>query len=360
MKNVSIAQKRKLIEARKLVRKKFADFKRDLQQAEHSYFQEHKQVIEPLRDIAKKIENVHQVKVEPAEAAAIDESSSSSSTKKFLKKELKRQHDAEIPSSSSSLTLKGVVSSDDDDDDDDNDDDDKYKLAMDSNESATTTTRMIKEEEQPEINLPIASLPRYYAALLLLDKGNPNVDKSRYAMKYNNKLGTFRIGDSRIQLLQNDLVMKGEIYEGTEGLYNLLTLKSPPGNYSEKDVNNYCLIVINSNAHRHNYKNRGHLQPNKSFKYTNILGPFIKKSRSGKGLFKKVVVVVPNNNNKKNNKQVASSSSSSSPEYVYWNEPSELVARLKLLYASKWAGNNSHDNEILSITEELKEAGIIE
>ncbi|CAG9137606.1 unnamed protein product, partial [Plutella xylostella] len=44
---------------------------------------------------------------------------------------------------------------------------------------------------------------------------------------------------------------------------------------------------------------------------------------------------------------------------VYWDDPNELIERLQLLIASKDAGNTNHDNEILSIIEELKEAGII-
>ncbi|KAL4153101.1 hypothetical protein QTP88_000934 [Uroleucon formosanum] len=44
---------------------------------------------------------------------------------------------------------------------------------------------------------------------------------------------------------------------------------------------------------------------------------------------------------------------------VYWNDPNELVERLKLLLASKAAGNTGVSNEIISIFEELHEAGII-
>lgn len=45
--------------------------------------------------------------------------------------------------------------------------------------------------------------------------------------------------------------------------------------------------------------------------------------------------------------------------YVYWNEPNELVQRLRLLIASTQAGSNSHSNEIASIVEELRESNII-
>jgi len=46
-------------------------------------------------------------------------------------------------------------------------------------------------------------------------------------------------------------------------------------------------------------------------------------------------------------------------DYVHWNDPNELVDRLRLLDVSRRADNNAHNNEILSIIEELYEAGII-
>ena len=43
-------------------------------------------------------------------------------------------------------------------------------------------------------------------------------------------------------------------------------------------------------------------------------------------------------------------------DYVHWN-PNELMDRLRLLEASRQAGHNAH--EILSIIEELREAGLV-
>jgi len=46
-------------------------------------------------------------------------------------------------------------------------------------------------------------------------------------------------------------------------------------------------------------------------------------------------------------------------DYVHWDDPNELVDRLRLLEASSQTGHNAHDNEILSIIEELPEADLI-
>jgi len=45
--------------------------------------------------------------------------------------------------------------------------------------------------------------------------------------------------------------------------------------------------------------------------------------------------------------------------YKYWDDPNELIERLRLLLASESAGNTNHKNEMISIIEELREANII-
>lgn len=44
----------------------------------------------------------------------------------------------------------------------------------------------------------------------------------------------------------------------------------------------------------------------------------------------------------------------------FWDNPNELVDRLRLLISSTSVGHNNHNNEIISIIEELKEVNIIE
>ena len=47
------------------------------------------------------------------------------------------------------------------------------------------------------------------------------------------------------------------------------------------------------------------------------------------------------------------------PNFIYWDDPNELVNRLRLLISSTMAGHSGHNNEISSIIEELREANII-
>ena len=64
--------------------------------------------------------------------------------------------------------------------------------------------------------------------------------------------------------------------------------------------------------------------------------------RIGQGVISRIMIL---NNNK--------------IDYVHWDDSNELVDRLRLLKASRQAGHNAHDNEILSIIEEPREAGFI-
>jgi len=86
---------------------------------------------------------------------------------------------------------------------------------------------------------------------------------------------------------------------------------------------------------------------NKGYKYKHVIAPLIKKS--GAGVLKPPFATVPSVM-KVTNKKV---------DYVHWDNSNELVDRLRLLNASRRAGNGAHDNEIQSILEELCEAGLI-
>jgi len=46
-------------------------------------------------------------------------------------------------------------------------------------------------------------------------------------------------------------------------------------------------------------------------------------------------------------------------DYIHWNNLNELMDHFRLLEASRQADHNTHNNEILSIIEELRGAGFI-
>lgn len=136
-------------------------------------------------------------------------------------------------------------------------------------------------------------------------------------------------------------------YELTPGLKELLLSNKPDLDVvNEKDKITYKDMLHHTNAHKRNFSPRGQIKGDKGLKYRKIIQPLFFLPNNDKNI--KSGGYIPKNKKYKNN-----------TDYVFWDDPNELIERLKLLIASQNAGNTNHDNEILSIIEELQEAGII-
>lgn len=204
-----------------------------------------------------------------------------------------------------------------------------------------------EEEEEPiddyEINLNLEQYPSSVMTYIekLLD-GSKDCDETYGVRIEMNKL---YVGNLELYIGSNGGISIGnKMYAGKGGLYELLFMKNPK-EYTEEDLNNYKEILETSSAHKRNYDATSQLNGTRSAKYKRIIKPLFKggtfKSHSGSGISSMIY----------NEKPI---------EYIYWDDVNELVDRLKLLNASKTAGNtDSHDNEILAILNELREAGII-
>lgn len=181
-----------------------------------------------------------------------------------------------------------------------------------------------------------------YIFEMIATKGNHVIDKV-FGLRYNKDTDQFHIGSEYAKVEKNDLQVKGEWYPGTVGLYELLVLQRPE-NFTKQDLRNYLSILETTNAHKRNYDALSQIAGNRSYKYLNIIKKHItdqnKMSTHGQGMTLSVL-------NKKKS------------ELVYWDDPNELVDRLRLLYASQAAGHNNHQNEINSIVEELRESNLI-
>lgn len=181
---------------------------------------------------------------------------------------------------------------------------------------------------------------------ILLDEENASEDKYQqriinwfqsydldktYGPKLDYSNGVITLGNGKINFFQNTLIIKDTIYPLTPELVRLLFYKHPTV-YNENDLERYKQILIQTSAHltQNGKKNR-----KGGDKYTEIIEKLF--PTSGSGLSVKL---------QKHNS-------------VYWDDPNELVDRLRLLLSSHAAGNTGVSNEILSIFEELLEAGLI-
>lgn len=160
----------------------------------------------------------------------------------------------------------------------------------------------------------------------------------------------FMIGKSFVKFSNNNdkscmITIDNKRYELTPGLKELLLRKTPDLKLvNENDKLLYKDILIKTNAHKRDFSTTGQIKGDKGTKYRDIIKPlFFDNPTSFKSGGSLPVLKVYKKNT----------------DLVYWDDPNELIERLKLLVASRDAGNANHSNEIISIIEELKEAGII-
>jgi hypothetical protein len=142
--------------------------------------------------------------------------------------------------------------------------------------------------------------------------------------------GTIKLGDKEIKFTDNVLIIEGITRLLTPGIISLLFSKHP-FRYTQQELEVYKSILTQTSAH---LTLDGSKIKSGGDKYRNII---TKLFTTGSGLSLRL---------QKHN-------------LVYWDDPNELVDRLRLLLASRSAGNTGVSNEILSIYEELHEAGII-
>jgi len=85
----------------------------------------------------------------------------------------------------------------------------------------------------------------------------------------------------------------------------------------------------------------------KGYKYKNIIAPLVSGKKVETGINKRMNLprMMTLNDNK--------------IDYIHWDDPNKIVVRLRLLEASRQAGHNGHDNEILSIIKELCDVSLI-
>lgn len=168
----------------------------------------------------------------------------------------------------------------------------------------------------------------------------------------------------------NSIQIANRVFLGTEGVYELLFMNKPDeSKIKSQDYGIYKDILNFTNVHRVNFEKEGRVRSSASYKYTKVIMPLVKSTRSrsastpGRSMpYPHAHPLLKKKTPHKGEGMILGEykiTSDKPVEYVYWNDINELVDRLRLLYASAKAGNNAHTNEVASILEELKEEGII-
>lgn len=179
---------------------------------------------------------------------------------------------------------------------------------------------------------------RKYVSSIWLSKDQNNSNDPTYGPKYDVKISKWFLGSKVINFDKKTseiIIDNNERLPGTAGLYSLLFDKQPT-DFTKDDLQYYKIILNLTNVHRRNFNATKQRRGTVGYKWIEIIKPLT--SNQGGSLMTY------------NEKPI---------EYIYYDDVNEIIDRLRLLYASKEAGNTSVDNEIQSIIEELRESNII-
>ncbi|XP_068994065.1 uncharacterized protein [Neodiprion pinetum] len=195
------------------------------------------------------------------------------------------------------------------------------------------------------VETPVEKIEGEYFALMRDAKTKCKSDNVYGVRTLSNGL---MIGDSLISS-ESDYIRIGDtLHPKTKGLSELLFKKKPDGSsVSAENWENFTNIILATNAHKKYHSSYGAVRNANSYKFKNVNAELtdypLSLRRNGKGLLPQAMIT----------RQGVET------EYVFWDNPNKLAERLRLLLASQAAGNPSHNNGIISIIEELREAGII-
>jgi len=108
----------------------------------------------------------------------------------------------------------------------------------------------------------------------LTSKYLPRIKDSSYGIYHNAETNNYMIGKEVITFKDDNLIINGKTYKGTEGLFRLLThnLVVPPRWYEQEDFDNYKEILISTDSlfQGNNSKSRS-VKSNKGEKYNKMI-----------------------------------------------------------------------------------------
>ncbi|XP_068994229.1 uncharacterized protein [Neodiprion pinetum] len=229
---------------------------------------------------------------------------------------------------------------------------DEPKNAIKAEDSFATA----EEEDQTITESSVRSKNEYLE--MLNDKKRQHKLDTLYGVR---SLSTARlmVGHLPISFERDSVCIGGTLYPKTQGLLELLFKKMPnSAHVTRNDKEDYRNILLATNAHRKYDRATEPIRNAQSAKFEHLIAELLNISTSGKG-------VSPSSQmSKRTGKDVLLPQAWVTRQvvkayYIFWDDANELVERLCLLMASQGVRNTSHNNEIMTVLEELREAGII-
>ena len=138
--------------------------------------------------------------------------------------------------------------------------------------------------------------------------------------------------EKMLTIAYNNIIVDGEKFRGTPGLWELI-MEKKPRNFTKEDMDEYKDLLKKTNALHHNFNpNNPNPRSSGSKKRDTILGPIWDDMKGFEG---KGVVIMS-------------------------SDPNALLERLDLLLANQEAGHTGVGNELISICDELKRQGVLD
>lgn len=378
--------KKKIINVRKDIRKKLLAMKLNRAERDQEFEETYKPILEPLHKIASEANRlIKQEQILPK----VENTETYSDAKENALSLKRNWHDVtvdEFPqypdhmprkksrTFSTDLTFSHVpdyMQTNEDGEEDNeknllgfkssNKQNDTFKsLGNDATDDDATLDQGTRESLQQFHKIPRGYIADYFKDLMTSKNPKKSTIFDRnLGLVYNPESQNWSIGKDTVTLNGPNLIIGDLEYKGTPGLYELLFKRKPIG-ATEHDKWTYVDILKRSHAiYRHN-SDSNQIQGLRSAKYTEIIKPRLQHV-SAKSRANQLLNEMKKRRSSWNGEGFDVSLKVEKRPYraIYWDDPNELVERLWLLHASKEAGNNSHDNEIVAIEEELREANII-
>jgi hypothetical protein len=369
---------KQLISSRKALKQKYKSLKSDIVKSQSSLEKNYKPITQPLKELLStlKIDTKPELKQEKEELPSFRTSIPA------LFKNFREEYYHTVPEDTyqydATLHPEG-------------------SFFDDSLQRPPTAAELEEKQLQTYLTHYHKPLPRAYIEDQIRSANKDEFDYT-FGIHYNPETEKYEIGKTPITFQGADIEIENMVYRGTTGLYELLFKKSPVG-YKSEDLDNYIDIIRRNNVQYLNYNPEDGINTSNDPKFKKIIKPHISTINfltKQKELEKKREKEARERQLSPLSRPRTASDSSLEPrrlrsrtgsipkikpqlsstkigtnldmvdwndkkiEYRYFDDPNEIVERLRLLVASQKAGNTAHNNEIISIIEELKEAKIIE
>ena len=188
---------------------------------------------------------------------------------------------------------------------------------------------------------------------------NPNIDTSNSGI-FRIGVSNFKIGSVEdVKIEDNDIIINNEIFEGTPGLWKLITSKNIPdkSEYKANDLYNYINImhITNATFDKNNKRIGGNNKMNR------LIKPYVIAFEEGgeDKLIKEINKHFGLTETETDEDDDPQPSTSGTGLKILPSDPNALIDRFDLLFSSKKAGHTGVRNEIVSILDELKRQGVI-